>query len=325
MNVPRRRLLIAFAAPLRRGARAARDGGGARRLREGADRAHAGERARAARVGDRRRSRPPVLHRRGRRRAAADGSPQLRAAGARLGIRAPGRAGLPARTARCWSATATRRRRRAATRPQAGLLRVDPSTGEQQPYASGLTMSNGVARGPDGAVYASNDFGPGVDRVLDGAVTLTWARSPRRTGSSSTPAASGSTSPRPSSRRRSRGSRSPIPRTWRPGTRRPRPDSSVALDGLTRDAHDRLYVAAQPRRPGLARPGRRPRDASLTHLPPLGPERGRLRERRGQAPARLRPPQPLRRHLPGRPDPAEERPRPKPVAPTPHPSRHTET
>ena len=36
--------------------------------------------------------------------------------------------------------------------PQAGLLRVDPSTGEQQPYASGMTMSNCVARGPDGAV-----------------------------------------------------------------------------------------------------------------------------------------------------------------------------
>ena len=45
-----------------------------------------------------------------------------------------------------------------------------------------MTMSNGVARGPDGAVYASNDFGPGVDRVLDGAVTLTWASVPSSNG-----------------------------------------------------------------------------------------------------------------------------------------------
>jgi gluconolactonase len=154
--------------------------------------------------------------------------------------------------------------------PQAGLLRVDPSTGEQQPYASGLTMSNGVARGPDGAVYASNDLGPGVDRVLDGAVTLTWASVPSSNGlvvdtsgkwlyvaQTFVPAAI---------------SRVEIAdpshvETWYSA---PAADSSVALDGLTRDAHDRLYAAAnlggQVWRVQEGGPG-----CVLTHLPPLGP------------------------------------------------------
>ena len=154
--------------------------------------------------------------------------------------------------------------------PQAGLLRVDPSTGEQQPYASrpddvqrrrprpgrrrlrverprpGGRPGSGRRRHADlGAVPSSNGL------VVD----------THRTGS---------TSPRPSSRRRSPGSSSPIPRTSRPGTRRPRPTPRSLLDGLTRDAHDRLYAAAnlggQVWRVQEGGPG-----CVLTHLPPLGP------------------------------------------------------
>ena len=172
--------------------------------------------------------------------------------------------------------------------PQAGLLRVDPKTGEQRPYASGLTMSNGVTRGPDGAVYASNDFGPGIDRVLDGEVTLNWAagRVVERARGRQRPER-GCTSRRRSSRgdlaRRARRSRP----TSRPGTRRPRPTPAAILDGLTRDAHDRLYVAAnlggEVWRVQEGGPGLRPRPPAAAR-----PERGRLRHRAGTARAAAR-------------------------------------
>jgi sugar lactone lactonase YvrE len=60
---------------------------------------------------------------------------------------------------------------------QASLLRIDPATGATSTIATGLQMSNGVARAPDGSFYASNDSLPGgVDRVSpDGTVTVNWA------------------------------------------------------------------------------------------------------------------------------------------------------
>lgn len=59
--------------------------------------------------------------------------------------------------------------------PQAGLLRVTPK-GESEPYADGLAMANGVARAPDGTVFASTDVGIGIDRVApDGTVENAWA------------------------------------------------------------------------------------------------------------------------------------------------------
>jgi hypothetical protein len=56
------------------------------------------------------------------------------------------------------------------------LLRIDPVTGESEPYASGLSMGNGVDRGPDGAIYASNDFGMNIDRIVDGETERGWAK-----------------------------------------------------------------------------------------------------------------------------------------------------
>jgi hypothetical protein len=55
------------------------------------------------------------------------------------------------------------------------LIRIDPVTGETEPYASGLSMGNGVDRGPDGAIYASNDFGSNIDRIVDGQTERGWA------------------------------------------------------------------------------------------------------------------------------------------------------
>jgi hypothetical protein len=59
--------------------------------------------------------------------------------------------------------------------PQSGLFRVNSKTGAKTIFTRGLGMANGVARGPDGAIYASNDFGVKLDRVLDGYVTHGWA------------------------------------------------------------------------------------------------------------------------------------------------------
>lgn len=59
--------------------------------------------------------------------------------------------------------------------PEAGLIEVDPRTGRHHVFVDGLQMANGVTRGPGGQIFASTDFGPGIDRVLDGAVELAWA------------------------------------------------------------------------------------------------------------------------------------------------------
>ncbi len=60
--------------------------------------------------------------------------------------------------------------------PQAGLLRIDRRTGESSLYTDGLAMANGVAKTRDGTVFASDDFGIGVDRIApDGTVENVWA------------------------------------------------------------------------------------------------------------------------------------------------------
>lgn len=60
--------------------------------------------------------------------------------------------------------------------PVAGLLRVNPNTGVHVTYATGLAMANGVARAPNGTVFASTDVGLGIDRVSPSRqVTNRWA------------------------------------------------------------------------------------------------------------------------------------------------------
>jgi gluconolactonase len=59
---------------------------------------------------------------------------------------------------------------------RATLERVDPDTGAVTPYATGLSMANGVARAPDGSIYASNDFGSNIDRVVGGRTDHGWAK-----------------------------------------------------------------------------------------------------------------------------------------------------
>lgn len=58
--------------------------------------------------------------------------------------------------------------------PEAGLLQVDPKTGKSRVWVDGLQMANGVARGPGGQIFASTDFGTGIDRIVGGVVQLAW-------------------------------------------------------------------------------------------------------------------------------------------------------
>jgi sugar lactone lactonase YvrE len=59
--------------------------------------------------------------------------------------------------------------------PEAGLIEVDPRTGAGDVFVDGLQMANGVTRGPGGQIFASTDFGSGVDRIIGGGVELGWA------------------------------------------------------------------------------------------------------------------------------------------------------
>ena len=59
---------------------------------------------------------------------------------------------------------------------QAKLLRIDPRTGTTTVHAEGLAMANGLAWGPSGEIYASDDAGVGIDKVVDGKVQPRWAQ-----------------------------------------------------------------------------------------------------------------------------------------------------
>ena len=161
-------------------------------------------------------------------------------------------------------------------------------------------MANGVAVGPDGAVYGSNDVGVGIDRVLDGAVTRAWA-----TIASSNGLVVDTTGQYlfaaqtfvPAAISRITLTDPPVVEPWFAA---PEADSAAGLDGLTRDARDRLYVAANGGG-AVWRVGTDRQACALAHMPPLGPSAVAF----GGAPK----PRPGRKHLPGGVDPAQGRPR----------------
>jgi sugar lactone lactonase YvrE len=154
--------------------------------------------------------------------------------------------------------------------PQAGLIQVDPRTGDNHVYAEGLTMANGVTRGLDGAIYASNDVGTGIDRVLDGVVTRVWAMLASSNGlvvDTSGRYLYAAQTFVPAAISRIEIADPTNVETWFSASSA---DSAAGLDGLTRDAHDRIYAAAN----GGGAIWRIDTDAqacALAHLPPLGP------------------------------------------------------
>jgi sugar lactone lactonase YvrE len=154
--------------------------------------------------------------------------------------------------------------------PQAGLIRFDPKTGKSAPYTDGFTMSNGVAVGPDGAVYASNDVGVGIDRFLDGAVERGWAAIASSNGlvvDTTGKYLYAAQTFVPAAISRITLSDPPVVEPWFAA---PESDTAAGLDGLTRDAHDRLYVAANGGG-AVWKIGTDRQACALAHLPPLGP------------------------------------------------------
>jgi sugar lactone lactonase YvrE len=154
--------------------------------------------------------------------------------------------------------------------PQAGLIRFDPKTGESSLYTDGFTMANGVAVGPDGAAYGSNDVGVGIDRYLDGAVTRVWAPIASSNGLVIDSAGEYMYAAQtfvPAAISRITLSDPPVVEPWFSA---PEADSAAGLDGLTRDGRDRLYVAAN----GGGAVWRVDADrqaCALAHMAPLGP------------------------------------------------------
>ena len=124
------------------------------------------------------------------------------------------------------------------------LIRIDPVTGKSEPYATGLSMGNGVDRGPDGAIYASNDFGSNIDRIVDGETERGWASV--QSGNGLQVDSTGkwlyvNQTFQPAAIQRVEIAN---PENVTPFAVAPPDDASAGFDGMDRDPVDNLYVAA---------------------------------------------------------------------------------
>lgn len=135
--------------------------------------------------------------------------------------------------------------------PVAELLSVDLKTGVKRVFARGLGMANGVARSPDGTIFASNDFGSKLDRIA-GALgrgtpgTVTHGFAEVETGNGMAVDRAGkflyvnqTFTPTAAIQRVEIANPSRV-KTFAsvPG------EANVTLDGMTRDRANNLYVAA---------------------------------------------------------------------------------
>lgn len=130
-----------------------------------------------------------------------------------------------------------------STGPSA-LVKVDTETGEVEPYASDLSMGNGVVRGPDGSFYASNDFGMNIDRIRDGKTERGWAKVDSGNGlviDSSGKYLYAAQTFRPAAIARVDLADPANVTTY---VTADEADSSAGLDGLAIDAGDNIYAAA---------------------------------------------------------------------------------
>jgi hypothetical protein len=145
----------------------------------------------------------------------------------------------------------------------AGLMRVDPKTGQTiEIITRGLDMSNGIARGPDGAYYASNDFGNGIDRFLNGQVTDNWSQVETPNGlviDSTGRYLYAAQTFKPASIAQIDLAHPELVTTYAAASA---PDIAAGPDGITRDGADRLYVAAN----GAGEVWRVDRDRSICAL-----------------------------------------------------------
>ena len=167
------------------------------------------------------------------------------------GIDGPGgivfrRTGSPRRL----SATASPRAADGEANPEAGLIEVDPKTGKK--HGLRRRPADGQRRHPRArrAIFASTDFGTGVDRVLDGRrrARLGAARQPQRDG------------------RRQRRQEAPV----RQPDLHPEPDDPADL-ARRPDRRQRLVHGARRAR-RLPRRARRATPTATSTPPPTGPE-----------------------------------------------------
>ena len=127
----------------------------------------------------------------------------------------------------------------------AGLLLVDPDSGERQTWITGLGMANGVARAADSTMFASNDFGTHIDRIgPDGNVQRRWARVPSADGLAVDPGGrylyAAQTFAAAAIKRVEIANPANVTTHARPGLLA----LAAGLDGLAIDPTGRLYVAA---------------------------------------------------------------------------------
>jgi sugar lactone lactonase YvrE len=126
----------------------------------------------------------------------------------------------------------------------ARLLQVDPDTGATSEFATGLSMANGLASGPDGEIYASDSAGTGIDRVVGGQVERNWASVISSNGLAVDSAgrylfAAQTFQPAAIQRVSLDDSAQVQPHMIAAPT-----DVAAGLDGMAIDQHDRLFVAA---------------------------------------------------------------------------------
>jgi sugar lactone lactonase YvrE len=127
---------------------------------------------------------------------------------------------------------------------KAGLLSIDTQTGARRTLATGLSMANGVARASDGTFYASQDVGLSIDRIRNGVVQQRWATVVSSNGlvidstgrylfaaQTFVPAAIQRIDLTDPTKKLTWFHAKPL-------------DWSAGFDGMTRDARDRLFVAA---------------------------------------------------------------------------------
>lgn len=134
--------------------------------------------------------------------------------------------------------------------PRAGLFSINPVSGDKAVFAKGLGMANGVARAPDGTIFASNAAGSLLDRIAvtragrAGAVDHGWASVPSGNGMVVDHAGRflyvNRTTAVPSAI-----ARVEIANPANVTTFASMPEEPVGLlDGMARDRDDNLYVAA---------------------------------------------------------------------------------
>ena len=124
------------------------------------------------------------------------------------------------------------------------LIRINPNSGTSRPFASGLSMGNGVDRGPDGSFYASNDFGSNIDRIRYGETERGWAKV--ESGNGLQVDSTGkwlyvAQTFRPAAIQRVEIAN---PQNVTPFAVAPPEDTQAGFDGMDRDFADNLFVAA---------------------------------------------------------------------------------